>query len=210
MATDVTSRVAAEHAIAEHLRKLGPREWNRVRSKFPEIPKATWFRMVARIKAAPPASKELKAARRAVRGKAKADLLQAMESQAPARAPLPSPGHIVKSGERALRDLDFVAEAQKLYAEAEALRDQSVAHAADGSLRITSPRSFTKSMTVRRDLIETCLKIVERAYDVEQTRRFYDALIAELRDESPELVERVAARMAATNNRWGLAVGLFG
>lgn len=58
-------------------------------------------------------------------------------------------------------------------------------------------------MTVRRDLIETCLKLLERAYDVERTRQFYDALIAELKEESPELVERIAARMLAANDRWG-------
>jgi hypothetical protein len=209
MKPDPQRRAEVDAAIAEHLQVHGPRDWSLTSEKFPDISRRAWFRAVARVKAAPPAPKALRAARRAVRGKTKSDLLQAMEAHAPTVNAPPSPGHIAKVGVGTLRDLDFMAEALALYREAEALRDQAMTQGPDGSRRITSPRTYTKSMSIRRDLIETCLKLVERAYDVEQTRRFYDALIDELRQESPELVERIAARMMAANDRWGFSAGPF-
>jgi hypothetical protein len=204
-------RAQAEAAIAEHLRTVGPRQWQQVRARFPDVPDATWWRMVKRVREAPPEPEAVRKARVRLRraGLDKGRLIEHAVAQLPDPEGSLSPARVAKEGKRAFAGWDMLGAAQALYRDAELLRDHAARTDEDGQVRIASPKMLAGSVRLRNDLLETCLKILERAYEIERTRQFYDALIAEVSAESPAVVERIVARLTALNERMGFAYAPF-
>ncbi len=204
-------RAQAEAAIAEHLRIVGPRQWQQVRARFPDVSDATWWRMVRRVRSAPPEPDAVRKARGRLRraGLDKGQLIAHAAAQLPDPEGSLSPAQVAKEGARAFTSWDLLGAAQDLYRDAELLRDHAARKDEDGKVRIASPKTLAGSVRLRNDLLETCLKLLERAYEVERTRHFYEALVAEVSAESPAVIERIVARLTAINERMGFTYAPF-
>ena len=204
-------RAQAEAAIAEHLRTVGPRQWRQVRARFPGVPDATWWRMVRRVRSAPPEPEAVRKARVRLRraGLDKGQLIAHAAAQLPDPEGSLSPAQVAKEGARAFTSWDLLGAAQDLYRDAELLRDHAARKDEDGKVRIASPKMLAGSVRLRNDLLETCLKLLERAYEVERTRHFYEVLVAEIAAESPAVIERIVARLTALNERMGFSYAPF-
>jgi hypothetical protein len=204
-------RKAAFKALAEHVARVGPHSWEPVRRQFEDIPHATWFRLVKRVKTEKPEPPSLKRARRQI---AKLTPDEVVERAAAHLPRAPAPEYIARGGAQARADFDFLSKAREVYADAELLREHSsrVEVGEDGEERrkIVLPKSFAASITQRTNLISELLKIMARAYEYERIREFYWAIMEEIRAESPEMAARVAARLEVQNQRQGFSYAPVG
>lgn len=95
----------------------------------------------------------------------------------------------------ARRALDFWKMLDELDEDARLLREFAVTVGADGKRKVKVPFALRDAHRMRCDLIRLALQHAEVAHGVERSARFYDALTAELMEESPEFQRRVLARL---------------
>ena len=125
----------------------------------------------------------------------------------------PSPNYIARTGEAGMANLDFVAEIHKLYADATLLRTYAMKMRTDPATgevteSINNPAAFDKSILRRASLIETAIKTVQEVWDLRQMQNFYQIVIEEIGEESPECQRRIMERLAALNARQGFTLSM--
>lgn len=124
----------------------------------------------------------------------------------------PSPNYIARTGEAGMANLDFVAEIHALYADAQKLRAYAMKTKVDANGEVTevinNPAAFDKSILRRASLIETAIKTVQEVWDLRQMQNFYQIIIEEIGEESPECQRRIMERLAALNARQGFTLSM--
>ncbi|MET4576753.1 hypothetical protein [Ottowia thiooxydans] len=165
--------------------KHGAREGARLaREKFPSVPYGTFVRWrqdaIGRVddadmKATSALGLEI---RRAIPNPE--TLGQAIENPVPA-------------AHRALR---FWEQLDLLLHDADLLRAYSLSAGPDGKLKVRVPRALMDAANMRRDLMKIALAQAEAAYGVERAATFFETIIGEIGQESPECQRRILDRLA--------------
>lgn len=215
--------IAAAHA---HMAKHGQKDWKLLLDQFPDIHDQSKWRWLRQARNSTPAPDVISDARDKLvaqvrrfpgtqRGSKLADKHLAPEVAQTIAADLPaapSPAYIARSGDEGLRTIDFVAEIQSLYSDAKMLRAYAVKEKADpetGEVReaIANPAAFDKSIARRAGLLETAIRAVQEVWDLQTMQRFYETVIEEIGQESPDCQRRIMVRLAELNQRTGMTLG---
>jgi len=160
--------------IRLHLRLSGSTKWASLRNTYAAVSEATWWRWVRRAKA--------QIGSQGLRAKIKQGI-GSIDGTLGDR-----PGGIVYGG---LGRLDYLGSLHQQFADAEKLRLRALN--ADGSVR--DPNGLDRAIRVRLKLLSRSVKLEARIYAVKQVQKFYDALLAEIAQESPDLQRRIANRL---------------
>lgn len=196
MALDPKRKAACKAAILDHLDHAGPREWNAVRSAFPDVPHATFWRLVRDVKAEtlvrkvqalPPGPEQ-----DAVIDKTFADdhraIIQSLRE--PPR----------------LRDLfgQDAIDPQVVLAACLQNARAVIDHAQPDGGKVRQPKLLLAASRLMAETLRTAAAVSETLQDERKVRDFYRAIMEEIAAESPAVAERIAARLEALNARAGL------
>ena len=212
---------AAERHIAEH----GRRNWELLFDKFPSVNPKTRWKWLNQMATRPMSPESVEVASEV--------LTDQVEARTPVEPPppetgagldpearagiigtlpaAPSPNYIARHGPPGLRQLDFVAEIQKLYADAQMLREHAIRSkvnpdTGEASEAIANPLMFDRSIARRANILETSIKAVQEIWDLRMMQGFYEAIIAEIGLESPDCQRRIMMRLKALNARSGMTL----
>ena len=200
MADTALVRDAAMRAIAEHIAEHGPGNWGAVRSKYPEIPEASWWRLVKRVREGKPSPEALKKATQKIQRHLRKSPPKDEEIAAHLPA-APSPEFIARNGAAGLRQFDVMRELHVLFSDALLLREFSLNN--EGKVRI--PMYFEKSIRVRTDILETGLDAAREIWDLERIQTFHQSILDAIREVSPEVAHAIVERMHAVSREHGWA-----
>lgn len=75
------------------------------------------------------------------------------------------------------------------------------------TVRIKSPNYFFNSIKMRRDLLETAIAALREVWDLKNMLDFYDAIVDEVAQESPECAARIMTRLNELNQKRMFAYG---
>jgi hypothetical protein len=190
--------------IAAHLASRGPREWETVRARWPEVSRATFFRLVKTFRDRPADPARLEEARRELAHRAAGE---AEAGKAAAGSPLPappSPDWLAKNGDHGRGQLDLMGRLQRLFDDADRLRTFSLSPDGKG---VRNPLYFVQSASLAEKLINTALRAWREVYDLQRTQDFYNAIIEEIAAESPDCAKRIMGRLARLDAEFGMTVG---
>lgn len=207
--TDDQKRVIFNE-IREHILIEGPRNWDTLMSKYPDVSRATFWRMVretrermeGNVPDTPGAMRDLQH-----RIRARVQPADQVTEKIKAHLPVaPSPAVVAAAPQDAMRAFNFFAFFDRLVKDAEMLRNHSVTVGEDGVEKLRNPRVMERSIARRDGLLQTYLQSVQVVYNVERVRELYDLIIDEVAKETPEMQQRVLARLRALNNKRGLTM----
>lgn len=92
--------------------------------------------------------------------------------------------------------LDYLRRHAILMCEAEALRDSAVQSVANGTKHIiTDPKSFAKSIELRRDLDNDILEAMEKATSQEQVNLFMDTIVETVKATNPKAADKIMSSL---------------
>lgn len=205
-------------AIADHLLKVGPHDWKVVFAKFPEIGEATMWRWIREAKRqhVPEAAPAIKAAAAKASRKLKDVPIQRHEEAKSAGVAhiakdlpaAPSPAYLARTGSTGVENLDFAVQIMRLYSDAELLRSYSVIVEEGKPERIKNPHTFEKSIARRTKILETAIRTLQELWDLRTMQAFYETVIEEIGNESPDCQERILRRLADLNTRTGMTMSM--
>lgn len=167
-----------------------------VRERYPEIPRATWYRFLKAASSTP--------TERAV------DVAKKAAKHLPAA---PSPAYVLDKPAEARRNIDFMTRLEGLYNDAELLREFALSkgYDVDGNevLKIKMPHYFAQSIKLRSDLLENAVRTIQQVYDLRRMQQFHDTIINAIAEESPETALKITERLAALNSEVGITIEGF-
>lgn len=201
---------------------VGSTNWKDLFARFPDVHEQNMWRWIRALKKAEVSKPQLINAKAKLVQKikkiggtdrqreAEEDGTERIAKHLPAA---PSPNYIARTGEAGMANLDFVAEIHKLYADATMLRAYAMKSKVDPDTgerteAINNPAAFDKSILRRASLIETAIKTVQEVWDLRQMQNFYQIVIEEIGEESPECQRRIMERLAALNARQGFTLSM--
>lgn len=162
-----------------------------LRDQYHGVPKASWYRWIASCKElighVDPKTQRLT--------ESAAIALEAAEHLPAA----PSPAYVDQKG--AAGNMDFMQRLESLYSDAEILRKFSMD---EKTGRIKLPKYLTQSVSLRQKLLETALKAMQEVWDLRRMQAFYDAVLEEIAQESPETAMRIMERLKKLNSEIGM------
>lgn len=186
--------------IAAHLATYGPQEWQKVRDKYKEVAEPTWWRWVKKVRDGIASGESLATARKKIAAhnkKAGAD----DPAVAGALPVVPSPDYIARNGDAGMKNIDYLESVNQLYEDAMALR----AYSLNDSGKIKIPAFFERSISSRLNVLSTGANLLQQVYDLKRIEAFHMAIIEEIGKESPELRDRVIARLDRLNTVAGFS-----
>lgn len=190
----------ALEAINAHLRDVGPKEWDRLESKFPDVPKATLWRWIKQVRdkaSDAPSRQKLQAAKKKVR-----QVVDDVRQAGGVLPATPSPSYMAANGAEAEASINFLGRINTLYADAEKLRDYSVNDA--GGIKM--PLFFSQSIKLRQSLLATALATMQEIYDLRKVQGFNDAILEAIAEESPETARRIVERLHRLDRERGITI----
>jgi hypothetical protein len=192
--------------IKAHLAEHGPKNYRPLLDTCSDIPPATIWTWIRKVKNDPPSQVEIRQAHDALRDRATA--------AAAGEIPSPPPALVARQGvERSMRKLDFAEEIENLYRDAELLRAFSVKEVTDTesgevSERIKNAHTFEKSIKTRASIIETSLKVLDELWNARTIQQFYSIIIEEIGKADLETQKRILARLRVVNERHGMSLSM--
>ena len=193
-------KAAAIEAINAHLKKHGPVDWERVESKFPDVPKATLWRWIKELRdkaSDSPSRQKLQAASKKVR-KVVEDIKE-IGGLLPA---IPSPAYMAAKGAEAEASMNFMGRVNELYSDAVMLRAYSLN--AEGKIKM--PMFFSQSIKLRRDILQTGITTLQEIYDIRMVQGLHDAILEAIGEEAPEVQRKVMERLHKLNRERGITI----
>jgi hypothetical protein len=187
MTDSFSRRAEAAQAIREHLQKEAGGNWKAVRERFPDIPEATFWRMIRRERQAATGDVKIAEARRRLADHASASI----QSQAEADAALAEAGASAPSDVVGLRGLDVLGRLEQTFADIDMLR--AYALTTDG--KVGKPLFFAQSIALKDRSLNTAVKVAEAVMDMQRTWDFFDLIVSEVAAESPEAARRIISRL---------------
>lgn len=209
-------------AAQAHMASVGSTNWKDLMEKFPEVHDQTKWRWLRQAKEADVSKPQLINAKAKLVQKVKkiggTDRQREAEEDGTERIAkhlpaAPSPNYIARTGDAGLQNLDFVAEIHALYSDAQMLRAWAMKKKTDPATGeevevINNPNAFDKSILRRAGLLETAIKAVQEVWDLRTMQNFYQTIIEEIGEESPECQRRIMERLAALNSRQGFTMSM--
>lgn len=179
-------RDEATATIGELTRKHGVKTGLQLaREKFPDVPHATWARW---RQAAVGNISEAEADAEAVVGMA-----PEVRAQIPTLQELaPVVGDPVPATRRAI---NFWRMLDELEQDAQLMREFALSRTPDGKVKLRVPPALRDAHRMRCDLIRLALQQAEVAWSTERAATFYQTIIDEIGDESPDCQRRIMERL---------------
>jgi hypothetical protein len=198
-------------AIRQHLRLVGPRDYDGLMAKYPEMSRATFYRYLkaAREQEEASAAAHGTGALRLAQQRIRSQVEPPDKVQAKIKAHLPtapSPAVVAADPVNASRAFQFFAFFNQIVGDAELLRGTAVIKNDDGTEKVRNPAMLEKSMRGRLAILDTYLHSVEAVYNMERIRELYDLVIEEVGKASPDIQMAVLARLRELDNRRGLTM----
>jgi hypothetical protein len=184
-------RLQAFTEIAKLLAEGNEKGLKKLREKYHGVPIASWYRWIH-------SCKELvgHVDQKTQRLTESAAIALEIGEHLPAA---PSPDYVGRP--RASGNMDFMQRLEDLYADAETLRQFSMDTKTG---RIKLPKYLTQSVSLRQKLLETALKAMQEVWDLRRMQSFYDSVLAEISQESPEVAMRIMERLKKLNSEIGM------
>ena len=194
-------RAALIAAIERHLGKHGPKDWAKVRDRFPDVPESTFWRIAKQVKEAPASPEALANARKRISARNRGDkAVPPVVSQAlPA---VPNPAIVAKEGDEAFRGFDYLKEVGTLYEDAKLLREFSMT--TDGKIRI--PAYFEKPIARRENILDAAVSLMERFHSIETSEKVISIIIEEIGAADKDTQIRIMKRLYAVQKNIGVYV----
>lgn len=195
----------AMRMIREHLATKGKDGVNDLRDKFfAHVPKGTWYNWVLQAKETPYSPEDMQKARDVLAATIEDPGLLDREMS---RVIPPAPATIAEIGpQEARRSLNLINRFEHLYQDCLMVRKHSVKVAAEGGgEEIKLMRSFVQSITLRNGILNSVMAALEKLWNMQKMQEFHDAIIDEVRKESPECAARIVARITRLSESSGIA-----
>lgn len=210
-------KVVALDRIKESLEKDGGKDVNLIIKDFPEFDASTVWRWIKEARKGDGSGLKWVEETRRQTWELLGDLTVDTEEDAKERGiariardipAMPSPQYLSSvTVEEASKRLDFQVEIHRLYADANMLRDYAIKiDEATGKEKIKNPHSFERSINSRTKIIREAIDVLQQMFNLTKSQEFYDAIIAEIGNESPECQKRILSRLATLNARTGMTM----
>lgn len=198
-------------AIRQHLLLVGPRDYDTLMAKYPDLTRATFFRYLktARENEEASAAAQGPGALRLAQQRIHASVAKPEKTTEKLKAHLPtapSPAVVAANPADAARAFQFFAFFNHIVGDAELLRGTAVTRMEDGSEKVRNPAMLEKSLRGRLAILDTYLHSVEAVYNMERIRELYDLIIDEVGKAAPDVQMAVLARVRELDNRRGLTM----
>lgn len=198
-------------AIRQHLLLVGPRDYDQLMAKYPDLSRPTFFRYlkIAREQEEAKAAAESPGALRLAQQRIRSHVEPAEKTTAKIKAHLPaapSPAVVAANPSDATRAFQFFAFFNQIVHDAELLRGTTVIKNDDGTEKVRNPAMLEKSMRGRLAILDTYLHSVETVYNMERIRELYDLVIEEVGKAAPDIQMAVLARLRELDNKRGLTM----
>ena len=181
--------------LQTHIAEHGQKDWAIVRENYTDVPEATFWRWVKGVKEGKLTPKQISDAKKKIRKRVR----KAPHEQIAEKLPVaPSPEYIAKNG---TDYVDFMTQYQDLVNDATLLREVSMR---DGKPR--NIRAYTDSIKLRRELLDTKLKALERVWDLEQMQRYYRTIINVIQREDAGVAKRLIKALREEDALNGMAL----
>jgi hypothetical protein len=207
-------------AIAEHIQVYGRKHWDLVRER-PEFEavigkaagqngKRTFYRWVEAVSKPMPPDTTRPHEGRAVADQALATATERARLAAQQNLPAaPSPAYMMGAGAQATKNIDFLAEIDRMWDDILRLRSQSIdaGDGSPGSEVITDPKAFDRTISRRAEVMQTAVRVMQEIWDLQEHQRLYEAItsiIVEDLASVPEIQQRVVAKIAELNKTRGM------
>jgi len=190
-------------AIRAHIGNQGRRGLAELREpQWAHVPPKTWANWITEANRYKPSKADLAAARDALfRGiKDPAALSQVVS---PATLPTSQPTDGLTPGE-ARRSLNLIGRLEELWVDCLMVRRHAIKHNGAGDEEIRLLKAFAQSITMRNGIIGNVLAALDKLWNMQKMQDFHDAIIDEVRKESPECAARIIARMARLSAATGV------
>ncbi len=200
-------------AIREHLLLIGPRDYESLQAKFPDVSRPTFYRYLktARESLEAAAVAESPAALKMAQQRIHAQVAKPEKTIAAVKAHLPvmpSPAVIAADPGAASQAFKFFAFFQSIVEDAELLRGTAVVvDEATGKQKVRNPAMLDKVITRRLGIAQTYLQAFEAVYNAERIQELYNVIVEEVGKASPEVQMAVLAVMRELDNKRGLTMG---
>jgi hypothetical protein len=193
-------KAEAVEAINAHLRDHGPSGWERVESKFPNVPKATLWRWIKEVRekaSDSPSRQKLQAAKAKIK-----KIVEEVHSVGGSLPAAPSPAYLAAKGAEGEASINVLGRINELYKEAEQLRDYALNDV--GKIRI--PIFYKESINLRRNILQTKIDMLQEVYDLRRMEAFYEAIMDEIGKVSPEVQRAIVDRMRRIDRERGITI----
>lgn len=198
-------------SIHEHLMLEGPRNWDKLQAKHPEVSRPTLFRYIREVReriedaAGDMGPEQLRLAQKRIRSHVKSP--EKIQEKIKAHLPVtPSPAVVAADTRNALAAFDFFKFFGQIVHDAELTRNATVTVDEDGNEKLKNPVMMDRSIARRISIIETYLHAIDAVYNAERLRELYELIIDEVGKADVDLQQAVLARLRALNNRRGLTM----
>lgn len=197
--------------IREHLMIEGPRNWEDLQAKWPDVSRATFWRLVKESRermenqAAVEGPGALRETQKRIRERVAApdQLQERIKAHLPTA---PSPAVVAAAPQDAMKAFNFFAFFDQIVADAELARGANLRTNPDGTVKVINPAMFDRNISRRLTILQTYLQSVETVYNMERIRELYDLVIEAVGEVAPEVQQAVLARLRALNNKRGLTM----
>lgn len=198
-------------AISEHLLVDGPRNWDILLAKYPDLSRPTLFRYVKEVRERleDQVGKHGAGALRLAQKRIRAAVEPAAKTTERVKAHLPSsPSPAVIAGQDAHIEqlFDFMAFFGKILKDADMVRDSAVAKNEDGTERLKNPMVMDRSIARRLGIIETYLHTQDTIYNLEKLQELYRIVINAVGQADPETQQAILAELRQANNMHGITM----
>lgn len=196
--------------IRDHMLIEGPRNWDMLMAKYPDVSRATFWRMIREVReqvesTAGDSPGQIRAMQKRIRARV-ANPEQTTE-RIKAHLPVaPSPAVVAADPAGAMKAFDFFAFFDRIVKDAELSRAANVRTAEDGTERIINPAMFDRNIARRLAILETFLHSMEAVYNFERIRELYQVIVEEVGKADPDVQQAVLARLRALNDKRGLTM----
>lgn len=199
----LSGRDTAFAAIRQHLAAHSREGVMDLRAEhWGHVPVATWYKWVAQAKSAKPTAADLAAARDTLcRSLGNPAVLS--EAVVPATMPASESAGGLTPGE-ARRSLNLIGRLEELWQDCLMVRKHAIKHNEAGGEEIKLLKAFCQSITLRNGIIGNVLAALEKLWNMQKMQDFHDAVIDEVRKESPECAARIVARMTRLADTSGI------
>lgn len=182
-------------AIRAHIGNQGRRGVAELReTRWSHVSPKTWANWVTEAARHKPTAADLAVARET--------LIRSLENptalaQAVSPATLPASEHTggLTPGE-ARRSLNLIGRLEELWQDCLMVRRHAIKHSGAGDEEIKLLKAFCQSINMRNGIIGNVLTAFERLWNMQKMQDFHDAVIDEVRKESPDCAARIVARLA--------------
>jgi len=181
-------------AIRAHIGNQGRRGVAELREpRWSHVPPKTWANWITEAARHKPTAADLAVARDTLI-RSLEDPAALSQAVSPATLPGSEPANGLTPGE-ARRSLNLIGRLEELWQDCLMVRKHAIKTNDQSGEEIKLLKAFCQSINMRNGIIGNVLAALEKLWNMQKMQDFHDAVIDEVRKESPECAARIVARM---------------